>query len=94
MDIHKSNLSDSKRKDRHGNPITTEIGRFSLVSKKKKKTVVGAGTGGKEEESVTGEQSEFTDKKTRHRVTFMDEITNDKSQLTEVHLIESYKKYN
>ena len=24
----------------------------------------------------------------------MDELTNDKSQLTEVHYIESYKKYN
>ena len=47
--------SGYKRKDRNGNPITTEIGRFSLsnVSRKsaKRKTVVGAGTGGKEEEA-------------------------------------------
>ena len=34
------------------------------------------------------------DKKKRHKITFMDEITNDKTQLTEVHYIESYKKYN
>jgi hypothetical protein len=83
-----------KRKDRNGNVITTEIGRFSLINAGKKskarKTVVGAGTGGKEEEG----QNESPEKKTRHKVTFMDEVTNDKTQLTEIHLIESYKKYN
>jgi len=30
----------------------------------------------------------------RHRVSFMDQVTDDKDQLTEVHHIESYKKYN
>lgn len=83
-----------RRKDRNGNVITTEIGRFSLTNAGKKskarKTVVGAGTGGKEEEG----QTESPEKKTRHKVTFMDEVTNDKTQLTEIHLIESYKKYN
>ena len=43
----------------------------------------------------TGEgQSPEKEKKKRHRITFMDDVTNDKSMLVEVHCIESYKKYN
>ena len=34
------------------------------------------------------------DKKQRHRVTFMDDVSGDKGQLVEIHLIESYKKFN
>ena len=95
--IQKNLTMDSiQRRDRNGNVITTEIGRFSLVSSRKssskKKSVVGAGTGGKEEENE--KNGEEPQKKPRHRVTFMDEVTFDKSKLTEVHLIESYKKYN
>ena len=33
-------------------------------------------------------------KKKKHRVTFADDVNGDKKALTEVHLIESYKKYN
>ena len=38
--------------------------------------------------------SPVKDKKKRHRVTFADDVTGEKSKLTEVHTIESYKKYN
>jgi hypothetical protein len=34
------------------------------------------------------------DKKKRHRLTFGDDVANDKSALIEIHYIESYKKYN
>ena len=29
-----------------------------------------------------------------HRITFADHVTNDKARLTDVYLVESYKKYN
>ena len=37
---------------------------------------------------------EKKDKQQRHRVTFMDDVSGDKGQLVEIHLIESYKKFN
>ena len=33
-------------------------------------------------------------KKQRHRISFADDVSGDKSQLSDVHYIESYKKYN
>ena len=89
--------SGSVRHDRFGNPITTVIGSYSLSnvgkrsrSIKEKKDSLNASTlsGG------TGEGQEKKEKKKRHRLTFMDEVTGDKTQLLEVHPIESYKKYN
>ena len=80
-----------ERYDTNGNPITTVIGAYALSNlanraKKQKK------------ESGTGEGSSpdkvAIDKSKRHRLTFGDEVSNDKSQLTEIHYIESYKKYN
>jgi hypothetical protein len=29
-----------------------------------------------------------------HRITFADHVTNDKEKLTDIYLVESYKKYN
>jgi hypothetical protein len=44
----------------------------------------------------TGEVSspDKEDRSKRHRLTFADEVHNDKTALTEIHYIESYKKYN
>ena len=46
-------------------------------------------TGGAES-PVKGEDK----KKQRHRLTFADDVTGNKAELTDVHYIESYKKYN
>ena len=45
-------------------------------------------------ETIYSEESPVKDKKKRHRVTFADDVNGDKKKLTEVHPIESYKKYN
>jgi hypothetical protein len=92
------------RLDRLGNPITTVIGSYSLSSlnqrsksiKDKKdresrkslnSSTLSGGTG-------EGQGDKKETKKPRHKLTFMDEVTNDKEALVEVHMIESYKKYN
>ena len=49
-----------------------------------------AKVGNSEEDST---QSDIPKKK-KHRVTFADDVSGNKKALTEVHMIESYKKYN
>ena len=51
---------------------------------------VNSDTGGAES-PMKGEEAK---KPPRHRVSFADDISGDKSQLADVHYIESYKKYN
>ena len=78
--------------DKFGNTITTEIGRFSLQSSPRKSK---DGELKKQNSSGgTGEPMQKPDKKLRHKISFHDDISNDKSKLTEIHLIESYKKFN
>ena len=103
--MDKSIKSDqSQRFDRHGNPILTQIGTFSvsnrkaLVKSRDLRRSQNSDTGSAESPSKAGD-SEPTDdspygRKKKHRVTFMDEVSGDKSALTDVHSIESYKKYN
>ena len=50
------------------------------------------GTG--ENQTSPDKKKEDLSKKKRHKVTFLDEVTDDKSALTDIHFIESYKKYN
>ena len=88
--------SQSVRFDRNGHKITTQIGQFSLASlsaransvKAAKRDAngrravntsnVSAGTG-------EGQGSPSKEDKTkRHRVTFMDEVTNDKTMIIDV----------
>ena len=52
---------------------------------------VNSDTGGAES-PLKGEDS--AKKPQRHRISFADEISGDKSLLSDVHYIESYKKYN
>ena len=88
------------RTDRFGNPITSVIGSYSLknltnrsksVRTNKKddlnSSTLSGGTG-------EGQTDNSDNKPKRHKLTFMDEVTNDATQLVEVHKIESYKKYN
>ena len=91
--------SSINRTDRFGTPIQTEVGKFSLQPSGNKSKV-----GDEQRDSVksktsnisggTGEPASAVSKKTRHKISFLDEVTNDKSKLTDIHLIESYKKYN
>ena len=98
----RSNSLNGNRYDINGNKITTEIGRYSLSNvsarsksvkerKESRKSLnssqLSGGTG-------EGQSLEKEKNKKRHRITFMDEVTGDKSMLVEVHCIESYKKYN
>ena len=71
--------------------------------KANRKTVIGSDTGASDLQTDKRTTSTIIEPKsaglgtassTRHRVTFMDEVTSDKKQLTEIHYIESYKKYN
>ena len=69
------------RYDANGNPITTVIGNFSLQnlanrSKNKKSKTESPGTG---EVSSPDKKDSEIDKKKRHRVTFFDEVNNDKT---------------
>ena len=92
--------SSNSRKDRFGNPITTEIGKFSLANSKrsfkeikdgpKRRNTSNTSGGTGEGQSSTGKPENAR----RHKISFMDEMCGEKSKLTEVHLIESYKKYN
>ena len=79
----------TERKDRYGNLITTEIGRFSLVGAKKSlkentngnlrsNSSLSGGTG----EGQTQNKSQSADKNKRHKISFYDEVTSDKSKLT------------
>ena len=93
---------ESERSDRFGNPITTDIGKFSLGGSKRMsksqyedtntslKSKTSNTSGGTGEPNASGK----SDKKTRHKISFMDDVSNDKNKLTEIHLIESYKKFN
>lgn len=90
--------SEISRFDRNGNPITTVIGKFatgamrkSMKSSNRKslQTNMNSDTGAADLASP-----EKKDVKQRHKVTFMDEVSGDKGQLVEIHLIESYKKFN
>ena len=98
----RSNSINGNRYDKNGNKITTEIGRYYLSNvtersksvkerKESRKSLnssqLSGGTG-------EGQSPEKEKNKKRHRITFMDEVTGDKSMLVEVHCIESYKKYN
>ena len=84
------------RFDRNGNLINTQIGRFHTGSMRKsiknRKSLINmnSDTGAAD----LGSPDKKVEKSLRHRVTFMDEVLGDKSQLVEVHLIESYKKFN
>jgi len=62
------------------------------MNKKKAAMSVNSDTGGAES-PLKGDDSQAK-KPQRHRISFADDIMNDKSALSEVHYIESYKKYN
>lgn len=90
--------SEITRFDRNGNPITTVIGKFQTGAMRKSmkgnnrkslQTNMNSDTGAADLASP-----EKKDAKQRHKVTFMDEVSGDKEQLIEIHLIESYKKFN
>ena len=86
------------RYDRKGSLITTSIGTFSLANRKASlahrkslnATMTGltnnSDTGGPDLKKDTMESSDTSPepktKKQRHKVTFMDEVTSDKTQLT------------
>ena len=52
-----------------------------------RKSTTSGGTG-------EGQTEGKKDGRFRHKISFMDELAGDKTKLCEVHLIESYKKYN
>ena len=91
--------SEITRFDRNGAPITTVIGKFQTGSMRKSmkggsnrkslQTNMNSDTGAADLASPEKKET-----KQRHKVTFMDEVSGDKSQLVEIHLIESYKKFN
>ena len=86
----------------NGNPITTVIGNFAINNtvnrnksmKSKRASGVSPGTGEVSSPDKASQEDAATAKKQRHRLTFADEVHNDKTLLTEIHYIESYKKYN
>ena len=65
--------------------------KAQILNKKKAGMSVNSDTGGAES-PLKGDDSKA--KKQRHRISFADEVTADKSALSDVHYIESYKKYN
>uniref|UniRef100_A0A7S3N1K8 Uncharacterized protein n=1 Tax=Strombidium inclinatum TaxID=197538 RepID=A0A7S3N1K8_9SPIT len=102
-------ISQPNRFDRHGNPITTQIGTFQYDASTRSQSVKAVRKSmndkmldtSKDESGLTQESSMIkaeneaqSPKKVRHKVTFMDDVSGEKGQLTEVHYIESYKKYN
>ena len=85
---------EKARFDRNGNPITTSIGRFHTGAMRKSMKASTRKSLNSDTGAADLASPEKVDPKKRHRVTFMDDVSGDKNQLTEIHLIESYKKYN
>ena len=81
-----------------GNSITTEIGKFSAHGSPRKGSKVGDSSTKSKESNLSGgtgePNGESKKSEKRHKISFADEISGDKSKLTDIHLIESYKKFN
>ena len=78
--------SDGKRFDRFGNEILTEIGRYSLTQKSMSKSAndmktdrLSIKSGGTGENSQSPTKVEDGSKKKRFKISFMDDVTGDKS---------------
>ena len=101
----KSAKLDRQRYDRNGNIIATQIGTFSTANRRallKSRELMksqNSDTGSAEHtptKETKGEEEPSSPygRKKKHKVTFMDDVSGDKKALTDVHMIESYKKYN
>lgn len=84
------------RYDKFGNKITTVIGTFSVANRKnliksKKASMSHTSDTGGAESPLKGEDR--AKKPQRHRISFADDMMGQ-DKLSDVHYIESYKKYN
>ena len=89
------------RYDKFGNQITTKIGTFSVENRKaqikakkerEKAMSMNSDTGGAE--SPLKSDDDRSKKQQRHRISFADQVSGNEKSLSDVHYIESYKKYN